>query len=126
MAKISHYQLRSKSRNFRKTPSKRSRARFLGRKMFNKCCGLYFLNTQLLGISVPFHRNFEEVNLRFYVKKWENQQWKRGVVFIKKIVPKKALSFIANTFLQRTLRNIANETSDFGKYRRNNCRIFLG
>ena len=73
-----------------------------------------FLNTQLLGISVPFHRNFEEVNLRFYVKKWENQQWKRGVVFIKEIVPKKALSFIAN------------ETSDFGKYRRNNCRIFLG
>lgn len=47
-----------------------------------------FLNTQLLGISVPFHRNFEEVNLRFYVKKWENQIWKRGVVFIKEIVPK--------------------------------------
>ena len=88
--------------------------------------GFMFLNTQLLGISVPFHRNFEEVNLRFYVKKWENQQWKRGVVFIKEIVPKKALSIIANTFLQRTLRNIANETSDFGKYRRNNCRIFLG
>ena len=88
--------------------------------------GFMFLNTQLLGISVPFHRNFEEVNLRFYVKKWENQQWKRGVVFIKEIVPKKALSIIANTFLQRTLRNIANETSDFGKYRRNSCRIFLG
>jgi len=35
--------------------------------------GFMFLNTQLLGISVPFHRNFEEVNLRFYVKKWENQ-----------------------------------------------------
>ena len=85
-----------------------------------------FLNTQLLGISIPFHRNFEVVNLRFYVKKWENQQWKRGVVFIKEIVPKKALSIIANTFLQRTLRNIANETFDFGKYRRNNCRIFLG
>ena len=98
MAKISHYQLQSKSRNFRKIPSKRSRARFLGRKMFNKCCGLYFLNTQLLGISVPFHRNFEEVNLRFYVRKWENKHWKRGVVFIKEIVPKKALSIIANTF----------------------------
>ena len=60
--------------------------------------GFMFLNTQLLGISVPFHRNFEEVNLRFYVKKWENQHWKRGVVFIKEIVPKKALSIIANTF----------------------------
>lgn len=95
-------------------------------KCLTSVVGFMFLNTQLLGISVPFHRNFEEVNLRFYVKKWENQQWKRGVVFIKEIVPKKALSIIANTFLQRTLRNIANETSDFGKYRRNSCRIFLG
>lgn len=95
-------------------------------KCLTSVVGFMFLNTQLLGISVPFHRNFEELNLRFYVKKWENQQWKRGVVFIKEIVPKKALSIIANTFLQRTLRNIANETSDFGKYRRNSCRIFLG
>jgi len=60
--------------------------------------GFMFLNTKLLRISVPFHRNFEEVNLRFYVKKIENNEWKRGVVFIKEIVPRKALSFIANTF----------------------------
>ena len=59
--------------------------------------GFMFLNTKLLGISVPFHRNFEEVNLRFYVKKLENGIWKRGVVFIKEIVPKKALSLVANT-----------------------------
>ena len=67
-------------------------------KCLTSVVGFMFLNTQLLGISVPFHRNFEELNLRFYVKKWENQQWKRGVVFIKEIVPKKALSIIANTF----------------------------
>jgi len=60
--------------------------------------GFMFLNTKLLGISVPFHRNFEEVNLRFYVKKLENGILKRGVVFIKEIVPKKALSLVANTF----------------------------
>jgi len=60
--------------------------------------GFMFLNTKLLGVSVPFHRNFEEVNLRFYVKKKENGIWKRGVVFIKEIVPKSALSFVANTF----------------------------
>ncbi len=60
--------------------------------------GFMFLNTKLLGISVPFHKNFEEVNLRFYVKKLENGIWKRGVVFIKEIVPKKALSLVANTF----------------------------
>ncbi|WP_027382181.1 YqjF family protein [Epilithonimonas caeni] len=60
--------------------------------------GFMFLNTKLLGISVPFHKNFEEVNLRFYVKKLENEVWKRGVVFIKEIVPKKTLSLVANKF----------------------------
>ncbi|MDR3023576.1 DUF2071 domain-containing protein [Chryseobacterium sp.] len=58
--------------------------------------GFMFLNTKLLGFPIPFHRNFEEVNLRFYVKKKENGVWKRGVVFIKEIVPKPALSFVAN------------------------------
>lgn len=60
--------------------------------------GFMFLNTKLMGVSVPFHTNFEEVNLRFYVKKLENGIWKRGVVFIKEIVPKRALSIVANTF----------------------------
>lgn len=60
--------------------------------------GFLFQNTKLLGISVPFHTDFEEVNLRFYVKKFENGNWKRGVVFIKEIVPKRALSTVANVF----------------------------
>ncbi|MFS4429436.1 YqjF family protein [Chryseobacterium sp. S90] len=59
--------------------------------------GFMFLNTKLLGFPIPFHRNFEEVNLRFYVKKKEKGAWKRGVVFIKEIVPKPALSFVANS-----------------------------
>ncbi len=59
--------------------------------------GFMFLNTRLLGIPIPFHRNFEEVNLRFYVKYPDGQSWKRGVVFIKEIVPKAALTFVANT-----------------------------
>jgi hypothetical protein len=50
-----------------------------------------------LGIKVPFHINFEEVNLRFYVKRFENNTWKRGAVFIKEIVSKPALTFVANT-----------------------------
>jgi Uncharacterized conserved protein (COG2071) len=28
------------------------------------------LKTRVFGISFPFHRNFEEVNLRFYVRHW--------------------------------------------------------
>lgn len=67
----------------------------------NKCyvslVGFMFKNTKVLGIKVPFHVNFEEINLRFYVKRFENGTWKRGVVFIKEIVPKTAITFIANT-----------------------------
>lgn len=50
-----------------------------------------------MGVKVPFHVDFEEVNLRFYVKHWDGSTWKRGVVFIKEIVPKPAITFIANT-----------------------------
>ena len=59
--------------------------------------GFMFLNTRVLGVKWPFHINFEEVNLRFYVKRKEGDIWKRGVVFIKEIVPKFALSVVANT-----------------------------
>ncbi|WP_158796962.1 YqjF family protein [Pedobacter sp. L105] len=59
--------------------------------------GFLFKNTKLLGFSIPFHANFEEVNLRFYVKYKDGDSWKRGVVFIKEIVPKFALSVVANT-----------------------------
>ncbi len=66
-------------------------------KCYVSVVGFMFLNTQLLGVRIPFHTNFEEVNLRFYVKRWDGEKWKRGVVFIKEIVPKFALSFVANT-----------------------------
>ncbi|WP_369819557.1 YqjF family protein [[Flexibacter] sp. ATCC 35103] len=70
----------------------------------NKCyvslVGFMFKNTKVQGVKVPFHINFEEVNLRFYVKRFENGEWKRGVVFIKEIVPKSAITFIANTLYQ--------------------------
>lgn len=66
-------------------------------KCYLSLVGFMFLNTKLLGLTIPFHVNFEEVNLRFYVKRYENSEWKRGVVFIKEIVPKPALTIIANT-----------------------------
>ncbi|MGC4104468.1 YqjF family protein [Ferruginibacter sp.] len=59
--------------------------------------GFMFRNTKLLGFKIPFHVNFEEVNLRFYVRYNDNGNWKRGTVFIKEIVPKPAISFVANT-----------------------------
>ncbi|MFC6267386.1 YqjF family protein [Frigoriflavimonas asaccharolytica] len=58
--------------------------------------GFLFEDVKMLGLKIPFHINFEEVNLRFYVKRWENNAWKRGVVFIQEIVPKFALTLVAN------------------------------
>jgi uncharacterized protein YqjF (DUF2071 family) len=67
-------------------------------KCYVSLVGFMFLNTRLKSFRIPFHRNFEEVNLRFYVRYKENSIWKRGVTFIKEIVPKPTLTFIANTF----------------------------
>ncbi|KPH15091.1 YqjF family protein [Chryseobacterium sp. ERMR1:04] len=75
-------------------------------KCYVSLVGFMFLNTKLLGLSIPFHRNFEEVNLRFYVKKKERNEWKRGVVFIKEIVPKVALSFVANTIYKENYKTM--------------------
>lgn len=59
--------------------------------------GFLFRDTRVLGLRIPGHVNFEEVNLRFYVKYREAGEWKRGVVFIKEIVPRHAITWIANT-----------------------------
>ena len=70
---------------------------FWNNKCYVSLIGFMFLNVKIKGLKIPFHTNFEEVNLRFYVRYNENGIWKRGVVFIKEIVPKYALTFVANT-----------------------------
>ena len=57
--------------------------------------GLRFLETKLMGVSIPFHRNFDEVNLRFYVRREHEGQTRRGVVFVKEIVPRRAVAWVA-------------------------------
>jgi len=64
-------------------------------KTFVSLVGFLFLRTRVLGLPIPFHRNFEEVNLRFYVRRKDGDGWKRGVVFIKEIVPRCAIAAIA-------------------------------
>lgn len=66
-------------------------------KHYVSLVGFLFKNTRVLGLPIPFHINFPEVNLRFYVRYKDQQKWKRGVVFIKEIVPKPAITFVANT-----------------------------
>jgi uncharacterized protein len=62
--------------------------------------GFLFHDTRVRGIRFPFHVTFPEVNLRFYVRYKENDEIKRGVVFIREIVPKHAITFIANTLFK--------------------------
>ena len=66
-----------------------------GGKTFVSMVGFRFLNTRVWGIPFPFHRNFEEVNLRFYVRRRADDGWRRGVVFIKEIVPRAVIAFAA-------------------------------
>ena len=66
-------------------------------RCFVSLVGFMFLNTRVFGIPIPFHVNFEEVNLRFYVKRETGSETRRGVVFIKEIVPRSAIAWVART-----------------------------
>ncbi len=70
---------------------------FWNNRCYVSLVGFMFLETKVLGIKFPFHTNFEEINLRFYVRYNDNGTWKRGVVFIKEIVPKFMITLVANS-----------------------------
>ena len=65
---------------------------------FLSVVGFLFLDTRLLGVPVPLHRDFEEVNLRFYVRKKSADTWRRGVVFVRELVPRRAIALVARAF----------------------------
>ena len=67
-------------------------------RTFVSIVGFLFLDTRVLGASIPFHRNFEEVNLRFYVRRLASDGWRRAVVFVKEIVPHVAIALTARVF----------------------------
>jgi uncharacterized protein YqjF (DUF2071 family) len=64
-------------------------------RTFVSVVGFQFLNTRVLGLPIPFHVNFEEVNLRFYVRFKGPEGWRRGVVFVKELVPRWAIATMA-------------------------------
>jgi uncharacterized protein YqjF (DUF2071 family) len=65
-------------------------------RCFVSVVGFQFLDTRVLGLAIPFHRDFQEVNLRFYVRRIVRDEIRRGVVFVKEIVPRRALAWMAN------------------------------
>jgi len=70
---------------------------FWNGKTFVSLVGFRFLKTRVFGIPIPFHRDFEEVNLRLYVARREGGELRRGVAFIREIVPRRAVATIART-----------------------------
>ena len=67
-------------------------------RTFVSVVGFLFLNTRVLGMRIPLHRDFEEVNLRFYVRRKTSDGWRRAVVFIKELVPRIAIALTARVF----------------------------
>lgn len=62
---------------------------------FLSVVGFRFLDTRVLGFSLPGHRDFEEVNLRFYVRRRTQEGLRRGVVFIRELVPRRLIAWVA-------------------------------
>lgn len=65
-------------------------------KAYISLVGFLFKKTKLFNIPIPYFGTFEEVNLRFYVKRKEGNELKRGVVFINETVPYKVVAYLAN------------------------------
>lgn len=59
--------------------------------------GFRFLRTRVLGCRVPFHQDFEEVNLRFYVRREVHGELRRGVTFLREIVPRHLITLVARS-----------------------------
>src|SRR5438105_507536 len=65
-----------------------------GGRTFVSLVGFLFLATRVFGIRIPRHADFEEVNLRFYVRRQASDGWRRGVVFVKELVPRTAIALL--------------------------------
>ena len=75
-----------------------------GGRTFVSLVGFRFLSAKVFGIPIPFHRNFDEVNLRFYVRRRDGGTAKRGVVFIQELVPRRAIAAVARMAYQENYR----------------------
>jgi uncharacterized protein YqjF (DUF2071 family) len=65
-------------------------------RCFVSLVGFWFAHVRLKGVPVPLHTNFEEINLRFYVRRPQpDGATRRGVVFVREFVPRTAIAMIA-------------------------------
>lgn len=106
-------------------------------KVLVSVVGFLFKNTKVLGVAWPGHVNFEEVNLRYYLKHYDGKEWKRGVGFISEIVPKKIIAWMANVLynehysvarMNHTIKKTTDQLSveyTWGKYGEENSMILI-
>lgn len=66
------------------------------RRAYVSVVGFRFHAVRLLGLPVPGHTDFPEINLRYYVRRRVNDEVRRGVVFVREIAPRRAVAFTAN------------------------------
>ncbi len=69
--------------------------------------GFLFRDTRLLGVGIPFHRSFEEVNLRMYVRRTVGGQVRRAVTFLRELVPRPAIAIVARLAYNEPYRALA-------------------
>jgi hypothetical protein len=69
--------------------------------------GFMFANTRVRGIAIPFHRTFEEVNLRFYVKRSVAGEERHAVTFIRELVPRIAIAVAARSIYNEPYISVA-------------------
>lgn len=69
--------------------------------------GFHFRDARLLSIPIPFHRTFEEVNLRFYVRRMVGGTPRRGVAFLRELVPRPAIALVAQLTYNEPYRAVA-------------------
>ena len=67
-----------------------------------------FAEVRILNRSIPLHRDFEEMNLRFYVRRRTADGWRRGVVFVRELVPLPTVALLARLLYGRTLQGTAH------------------
>lgn len=68
--------------------------------------GFRFLQTRVRGLALPWHRHFDEVNLRFYVRRAAPEGWRRAVVFVRELVPRRAIAWVARALYNEPYRAV--------------------
>jgi hypothetical protein len=91
---------------------------FYNGKTYVSLVGFMFKKTSLFGVPIPFFGSFEEINLRFYVRKTEGKKIKKGVVFINETVPFKIVAFLANKLYKEHYISIPTKNAiEVGEYK---------